>query len=183
MRSDERLHPGHKSLRLLYRSYAEPDIYYVTICTHRNLCIFGSVKNAAVNLNPLGSLTRECWQAIPSHFPDAKLHAFVVMPSHLHGLIELMVKPPSSSLEIRRRTFESDAVPAGSLSAIVRSFKSIVARRAHQEFQFKGELWHRNYFERVIRSGKELSNATQYIIANPTGWGMDRFNPEAAKVQ
>jgi putative transposase len=183
MRSDERLHPGHKSLRLPYRSYVEPGIYYVTICAHQNLCIFGDVQNSSVRLTPLGDLVGEHWQAIPSHFPNAKLHAFVVMPSHLHGLIELSGKPTSPIAEIGRRRFDSDAVPANSLPAIVRSFKAIVARRARRELGFNGELWHRNYFERIIRDGKEFENATQYIIDNPTKWQMDRFNPEAAKIQ
>jgi len=183
MRSDEKLHLGHKSLRLPYRDYAEPGIYYVTICAHQNLCIFGDVQNSSVRLTPQGDLVGEHWQAIPSHFPNAKLHGFVVMPSHLHGLIELSGKPTSPIAEIGRRRFDSDAVPANSLPAIVRSFKAIVARRAHQELGFKGELWHRNYFERIIRDGREFANATQYITDNPMKWETDRFNPEAAKIQ
>jgi putative transposase len=183
MRSNERVHPGHKSLRLPYRSYAESGIYYVTICAHENLCIFGEVENRSVRLTPLGSLVRKHWKAISSHFPHAKLHAFIVMPSHLDGLIELSGRSTPSTAEIRRRKFDSDAVPAESLPAIVRSFKAIVARRARQELGFQGELWHRNYFERIIRGEGEFSSATQYIIENSTKWEMDRFNPEAAKIQ
>jgi putative transposase len=183
VRSDESLDSGHKSLRLPYRSYAEPGIYYVTICAHENRCIFGNVQKNSVNLARLGDLVREHWQAIPFHFPNAKLDAFVVMPSHLHGLIEISGKAISPVAEIRRRKFNLDAVPADSLPAIIRSFKAIVAKRAHQELGFKGELWHRNYFERIIRDAKELSNATQYILENPKKWETDRFNPEAAKIQ
>jgi len=183
MRSDERLHPGHKSLRLPFRSYSEPGIYYVTICAHENRCVFGSVENNSVTLTSLGDLVREHWQAIPSHFSNVKLHAFVVMPSHLHGLTELSGKLTSPTAEIRRRRFDPDAVPAGSLPAIIRSFKAIVAKRAYQELGFKVELWHRNYFERIIRDGREFANATQYIIDNPKKWEMVRLNPEAAKIQ
>jgi putative transposase len=182
MRSDERLQPGHKSLRLPYRDYAETGIYYVTICTHRNICTLGNVESGSVVLTKLGELVRDCWQAIPSHFPAAKLHSFVVMPSHLHGLVEL-IQTAAPSLELRKRKFDGDAVPSHSLPAMIRSFKSIVARRAHAQMKFKGELWHRNYFERIIRDAKELSNATQYILENPKKWETNRFNPEAAKIQ
>ena len=183
MKPNEALHPGHKSLRLPYRSYAEAGIYCVTICAHKNLCVFGGVENDSVSLTSLGNLVMEHWQSIPFHFPNAKLHAFVVMPSHVHGLVELSSAPAPPSSEIRRRKFDAAATSPGSLPAIIRSFKAIVARRAHSELRFKGELWHRNYFERVIRTAKELSNATQYIRENPTRWEMDRFNPEAAKIQ
>jgi putative transposase len=183
MKPNETVHPGHKSLRLPYRSYAEPGIYYVTICAHKNACVFGSIQNGSVSLTPLGDFVHEHWQVIPSHFPKAKLHAFIVMPSHLHGLIELAGQPTSPTAEIRPRKFDLDAVPVGSLPAIVRSFKAIVARRAHLELGFSGDVWHRNYFERIIRDARELSNATQYVLENPAKWEMDRFNPEAAKIR
>ncbi len=183
MRSNERLQPGHKSLRLPYRDYADAGIYYVTICAHENVCIFGSVQNGSVRLTPLGNLVRTHWEEISSHFQNAKLHAFVVMPSHLHGLIELSATVTSATAEIRRRRFDPSAVPARSLPAIIRSFKTVVAKRARQELQFVGDVWHRNYFERIVRDARELSNATQYILENPTKWEMDRFNPEAAKIQ
>jgi putative transposase len=153
------------------------------LCRTRHLLRNDLRARKSLRLTPLGNLVLEHWQAIPSHFSNAKLHSLVVMPSHLHGLIELSGKPTSPVAEIRRRRFDSDAVPANSLPAIVRSFKAIVARRAHRELGFKGELWHRNYFERIIRDGREFANATQYIIDNPTKWEMDRLNPEAAKIQ
>ncbi len=61
---------------------------------------------------------------------------------------------------------------------IVRSFKSIVARRAHKELRWTGPIWQRNYFERVLRDGKEFSDASRYIAENPMKWEWDRENPE-----
>jgi putative transposase len=46
-----------------------------------------------------------------------------------------------------------------------------------------GEIWQQNYFERVIRSGKEFDAATQYIIENPLKWEMDKENPEGVKTR
>jgi hypothetical protein len=37
-------------------------------------------------------------------------------------------------------------------------------------------LWQRNYFERVIRSERELQSARRYIIENPQRWHDDREN-------
>jgi len=60
----------------------------------------------------------------------------------------------------------------------VRPFKSIVARRAHEELGWKGRVWQRNYFERVLRDGKEFSAATRYIAENPKKWEWAHENPE-----
>jgi REP element-mobilizing transposase RayT len=60
----------------------------------------------------------------------------------------------------------------------VRSFKAIVARRAHEELRWDGPIWQRNYFERVLRDGKEFADASTYIAENPKKWEWDRENPE-----
>jgi len=182
MRSDETLHPGHKSWRLPYHDYSSAGIYYVTICAENNRCIFGQIENGCVQRTRLGEVVRECWEAIPAHYPNAKLHAFVVMPNHFHGLIEL-AKSVQIKTEILRREFNLSSVPSGSLSAIVRSFKAVVTRRAHKEIRLHGEIWHRNYFERVVRDGQEFSNATRYIAENPMQWEWDERNPLAGKIQ
>jgi len=62
----------------------------------------------------------------------------------------------------------------GSLSVIIRSFKTEVTRRAHLELNWKGEIWQRNYFDRVIRDGQEFSDAERYIAGNPIRWQAQR---------
>ena len=171
-----------RSIRLDYRDYSFPGIYFVTICAYERRSVFGRIINAKLVSNDLGRIVREWWVAIPLHFAQVALHEFVVMPNHLHGLVAIAPKPttlvgaqhccalpPGDS---------SQAVKPGSLGAIVRSFKSIVARRAHKELGWTGPIWQRNYFERVLRDGKEFSDASRYIAENPMKWEWDRENPE-----
>lgn len=40
-------------------------------------------------LNEIGELSQNFWVEIPNHFPFVKLHAFVIMPNHIHGIIEI----------------------------------------------------------------------------------------------
>lgn len=40
-------------------------------------------------LNEIGELVQNLWMEIPNHFPYVKLHAFVIMPNHVHGIIEI----------------------------------------------------------------------------------------------
>ena len=141
----------------------------------------------------LGRLVRECWVAIPLHFPQVELHEFVVMPNHLHGLIAIVRKPtappapaaaPTPLVGAQHRCalppggLGQAAVVPGSIGAIVRSFKSIVVKRAHKELGWNGPIWQRNYFERVLRDGKEFADASRYIAENPKKWEWDRENPE-----
>jgi hypothetical protein len=41
-------------------------------------------------LNDMGRIALQCLLKIPQHFPDAILHEYIVMPNHIHGIIELV---------------------------------------------------------------------------------------------
>jgi len=38
------------------------------------------------------------------------------------------------------------------------------------------DIWQRNYFERVLRNGKEYADASRYILENPLKWEWDKEN-------
>ena len=41
---------------------------------------------------------------------------------------------------------------------------------------FNGNLWQRNYWDRIIRDEQSYQNISEYIINNPATWDEDRFN-------
>ena len=43
---------------------------------------------------------------------------------------------------------------------------------------FRGKLWQRNYYERIIRNEEELNHVRQYIAENPLNWQTDKENPD-----
>jgi len=58
-------------------------------------------------------------------------------------------------------------VKPGSLGAIVRSYKAAVTRAVNLRRGSPGSpLWHRNYYERVIRSDQELDSIRNYVTYN-----------------
>jgi REP element-mobilizing transposase RayT len=77
----------------------------------------------------------------------------------------------------------------GSVGRIVQTFKSLTTHRYIQGIRecgwqlFKGKLWQRNYYERVIRDEEEWERISEYIAANPVNWAMDRENREGVKVK
>jgi len=42
-----------------------------------------------MRLNAAGKTAETCWKNIPKHFSQVELHEFVVMPNHIHGIIEI----------------------------------------------------------------------------------------------
>jgi len=199
------------------RDYSSPGLYFVTICADFKRCMFGKVTNAKVQHSVLGRVVEECWVALSSHFTGIRLHAYVVMPNHLHGIIEIC--PERRAQQAARLQREATLIAgarsrmqqavaqqrdkegrnalqaaslqrlanadvrerrAPSLSIIVRAFKADVTRRAGLELGWTEEIWQHNYYDRVIRDGREFSNAMRYIAENPLRWQsqVDKFDEE-----
>src|SRR6266542_4906900 len=89
MRADMRIaRCRRRSIRLCEYDYRRDGAYFITICTHDRAPIFGSIVNASVRLSDSGKWARDCWWAIPRHFPQVFLDRFVIMPDHVHGRSE-----------------------------------------------------------------------------------------------
>ncbi|HTU35097.1 MAG TPA: hypothetical protein VMF66_14945 [Candidatus Acidoferrum sp.] len=68
---------------------------------------------------------------------------------------------------------------AGSLAAIIRSFKAASTKRVRDALGKPAfQLWQRNYYDSVLRNAKEFRNAQRCVIENPLKWYADRENPE-----
>ena len=81
--------PQRKSVRLIGYDYSSEGLYFITICCEGFRCLLGSVRGDQMIKNELGTFVKECWLKIPAHYPHVKLHEFVVMPNHVHGIIEI----------------------------------------------------------------------------------------------
>ncbi len=75
------------STRLKYWDYANPGLYFITICTHNHNCDFGFINEAKINLNTQGVFAFNNWKKIRDKFENVILDEFVVMPNHVHGII------------------------------------------------------------------------------------------------
>jgi REP element-mobilizing transposase RayT len=82
------------------------------------------------------------------------LDEFIVMPNHIHGIINLN-EPTGRGTIYRAPTIEEFQKPTvGSISTIVRAFKAAVTRQAGREFNMTG-IWQRNNFEHIIRGQED----------------------------
>lgn len=112
----------------------------------------------------LASDPGECWLADSRiadivegcllHFDGRyyRLHAWVVMPNHVHVLCT--------------------PIDGHSLSQIVFSWKSFTATKANQLLGRKGSFWMEEYFDRMIRDQDDFSATVAYIEGNPVHAGL-----------
>ena len=85
-------HPKYhhrRSIRLKGYDYSQQGLYFITIVCQDRACLFGHVENGIMELNDAGQIAQQCWQAIPDHFPNVVLHEYVIMPNHVHGILEI----------------------------------------------------------------------------------------------
>jgi REP element-mobilizing transposase RayT len=54
----------------------------------------------------------------------------------------------------------------GSIATVIRSYKSAVTKKLHEN-GFIGRIWQQNYYEHIVRSFDNYSNITKYIKNNP----------------
>ena len=175
-----------RSIRLKGYDYSQPGAYFVTIVTYQREALFGEIMNEEVRLNPLGKLVEKCWLVISTHFPQAKLDEYVIMPNHLHGIIFLCTGEASAdnAFILPTEPIPADASPLptigtkpSSLGAIIQNFKSVSTRLANSLYFNPGStLWQRNYQDHIIRNERELNDIRKYIQANPIHWENDKEN-------
>jgi len=78
---------ARRSPRLKGYDYSQDGAYFVTICTQNRVNLFGEIIEETVLLNPLGEIVKQAWFELPRHYHNIELDGFVVMPTHVLGII------------------------------------------------------------------------------------------------
>jgi REP element-mobilizing transposase RayT len=90
------------------------------------------------------------------HYWDGRkwtLYAAVVMPDHVHTLVQPMTLP------------QSDGVY--DLAEIIHSVKSFSVHQINRQRGRRGSLWQDERFDRIVRDEEEFLEKWQYIMNNP----------------
>ncbi|NWF89291.1 MAG: transposase [Ignavibacteriaceae bacterium] len=166
-----------KSIRLREYDYSEPNWYYVTICTYDRKNLFGDIKNSKMVLNDFGKFVNEEWLRTKELRKNIDLDEYVIMPNHFHGILIIERRDTArcvpTSINDKRKFGE---MQPGSLSAIIRSFKSAVTKRINELKNVQGkEVWQKGFYEHIIRNEHDLYNIRKYIGLNPFKWEIDEY--------
>ena len=123
-------------------------------------------------LNNAGNIVQKCWDELVTRFPTIALDEFQVMPNHVHLLLWLLANP-----EYLKALGAASSAPT--LGEVMRAFKSITAIEINRCLNRSGQLWQRNYWDRIVRDEIELENFRNYIRTNPARWDKDQLHPNA----
>ncbi|MEN6586863.1 MAG: transposase [Sulfuricella sp.] len=137
------LTPGQRALRKGRFSEAGR-IYHVTATTFQRSAIFEDFRAARCLVAELRAMQDEGW---------ANTLAWVVMPDHLHWLIEL---------------------GSHDLARTLQRVKSRSAIHINRLRGTKGQFWQPGYYDHALRRDEDLREVARYIAANPLRAGLVR---------
>ena len=157
-----------RSIRLKGYDYSQARLYFITICTQNQECLFGDISHGEMVLNDVGIMVKNEWLKLKNRYQNLDLHEYIVMPNHFHGIIQIV----ANGQKIRTPT----------VGDMIGAFKSLVTNKyirnvKHNNWQrFNGKLWQRNYYEHIVRDEKSFLQIAQYIETNPLKWQDDKYH-------
>lgn len=170
---------NRQSYRLKGYDYGSEGLYFITICTPDRVSLFGQIVDDKMILNKNGDVAYDCWLKIPEHFPHAKLHEFIIMPNHIHGIIEITENVGAAEVNNispqRDQQYSADfKSPSKTIGSIVRGFKIGVTKWMRNNTTIH-DVWQSNYYDHIIRNEESLYRIDEYIRKNPENWRDDKF--------
>jgi len=180
-----------KSTRLQNWNYSTPGFYFITICTYNHNNFFGKIINKKMELSKRGEITKSELLKTFEIRKNIKLHEWVIMPNHVHILMEIKnqnnqhskcrdvenkrrdVARYVSTIEENSKNFSKISPKPNTISSIIRSFKSAVTHQINPKTIFFA--WQPRFHDQVIKNKKELLMIKNYIINNPINWQKDKF--------
>ena len=166
--------PQRKSIRLRNYDYSQPGFYFVTVCTavrgenilcsivpaaHSTRSVGGGLCAAPrINLTQTGQIVPDSILKIPTLNPGVFVDIYVIMPDHIHLILNLTGRPGGRPLP-----------------GILGRFKSYTDHCYRKlDCPYDPYLWQEGYYEHIIRNDSDLRETRLYIRNNPLKWLQDK---------
>jgi putative transposase len=179
-----------KPNRLSGYDYSADNLYFITSCVHNRICCFGEIHNKEMMLNKFGKIANQQWQWLMVQYSYVISHAFIVMPNHIHLIIEiksdqtwnvgtgrdLSLQNRDPSLQNRDMSLQCDpSLPKiKSVSELIGAYKTTTSKQIHLA-GMRNFAWQRSFYDRIIRDEEAYENIKRYILSNPSKWNDDLF--------
>ena len=152
------------SKRLPGYDYSQPGFYFVTMCTQQHRLALSTIVDGQVSLKGPGQVAQSVWVTLPRRFAHVKLDASVLMPNHMHAIIELTDREPTHAVS-----------PRAALWEIIRVFKAATSYHIRRLEGKPWFAWQDGYYASVIHTEAALQRIRQYILDNPRRWAEDEL--------
>ena len=161
MKNDERAdRPERKPTRLQTYDYSAAGHYFITICTAECKEILSSIRFVGEGLcalpqtvlTDIGKAVEDSIKFTDNKYQNAKIDKYVIMPNHLHMIIQL--------------TGGHGSPPLRNVIGLMKSYTTKV---------YGAKLWQRSYYDHVIRNEQDYRRICKYIDDNPAKWAEDKY--------
>ena len=128
-----------KKIRLDSSLYSDPGhVCSVTICTQRNLPVFGN-----------GEFGKACVQILLEYSSKKGIpvFAYCFMPDHVHLLLS--------------------AGKSCSIPSFIGGFKSLCAGVGWTRFNLEKSFWQKRYYDHFLRKEEDVGVVIRYVLDNP----------------
>ena len=172
--------PNRKPTRLKKYDYSSSGSYFVTICTKdrkellSQIIVGDGVLDVPKNiLTHFGEIADMHLSSMSGFYTNIKIDKYVIMPNHIHLLIQIFETEPVIGLL-------GTPTPTNSL---ISQFISTFKRFCNKEY---GEnIWQRSYHDHIVRGEADYKKIWEYIDTNILRWKDDCFyiKPELRDVE
>lgn len=153
-----------KQNRLKEYDYSTVNAYFITICTQNRRNLFWADTNKPadspeqIQLTKLGRCVAQVIREIPEHYPVITVDHWVVMPNHIHLLLQIHTDA------------EGQPMAAPTISNVINQTKGAVSKKAGFS------VWQKGFYDHVVRGAQDYREIWNYIEGNPGKWAEDQLN-------
>ncbi len=88
--------------------YSTDALYFLTINTQNRKCNLGKIINQNIILSDFGKIVETEWHKSFKIRNELILHQFVIMPNHLHAIVEIYTPPGNETPYVNEMPFVND---------------------------------------------------------------------------
>ena len=158
-----------KPLRLPDYDYSRTGVYFLTLCAKDKaplfgkICVGGGALDAPkVELSPYGIAVERWLTGCKDTYRDLAVLKYVIMPNHVHLIVELRGGPSRAPASTISRANER-------IPSFVSGMKRMTIRNCG------GQIWQRGYYDHVIRNDTNFLRVWTYLDTNPAKWAEDEY--------
>jgi len=132
------------------------------------------INESEMILNEYGIIANNQLEWLEIQYPYIALHAYIVMPNHIHAVIEIDSLKANPIHKNNMDQLDSENIKIKSLSQIMGAYKTTSSKLIHLA-GYEVFAWHRSFHDHIIRDENSYLNIVNYIENNPSSWNKDKF--------